>query len=108
MTSDWKIFGYNVVTFGDQVAGLVLELVKSQAADLGQKIDMEASEQIRRHTYVDDGTGGGSREQVDRFRGEFVNGRFNGTIPQIYGLVGLELKVMVASGDDDPSMLELL
>ena len=61
VTSDWKIFGYNVVTFGDQVAGLVLEIVKSLAADLGQKIDMEASEQICRHTYVDDGTGGGSR-----------------------------------------------
>ena len=25
----WEVFAYNVVTFGDQIAGLVLELVKN-------------------------------------------------------------------------------
>ena len=56
-----------MVTFGDQIAGLVLELVKKLAADLGTGIDSEASEQIRCRTYVDDGAGGGSRLQVERF-----------------------------------------
>ena len=58
-SADWQIFGYNVVTFGDQVAGLALELVKGMAADLGESLDPEASYQIRRKTYVDDGAGGG-------------------------------------------------
>ena len=107
-SADWEIYGYNVVTFGDQVAGLILELVKGLAADLGQIIDAEASNQIRSKTYVDDGAGGGSRRQVNRFRGSIVDGRYTGTIPQILGLVGQKLKVMVASGDVDEDALELL
>jgi len=66
-SANWQIFGYNVVTFGDQAAGLALELVKRLAADLGQNIDAEASHQIRNKTYVDDGAGGGTRSQVERF-----------------------------------------
>ena len=69
-TSDWEVFAYNVVTFGDQIAGLVLELVRRLASQLGQGIDREACEQICSRTYVDDGTGGGTREQVERFRGK--------------------------------------
>ena len=92
-SADWEILAYRVVTFGDQIAGLVLEL----AAELGQSIDPEACEQIRYRTYVDDGAGGGSRSQVERFRGKLENGQFNGTLPSILGLVGLALKVMVPS-----------
>ena len=104
----WEIYGYEVVTFGDQVAGLVLELVKGLAAELGQSIDTEACQQIKNKTYVDDGAGGGSRQQVDRFRGKMVNGKYTGTISQILQLVGLNLKVMVASGDSDREALEIL
>ena len=107
-SADWEILAYRVVTFGDQIAGLVLELVKKLAAELGQSIDPEACDQIRYRTYVDDGAGGGSRSQVERFRGKLENGHFNGTLPTILGLVGLTLKVMVASGDSDPSLLELM
>ena len=39
----WEILAYNVVTFGDQIGGLILELVKSLAANFGQQIDPEAS-----------------------------------------------------------------
>ena len=56
----WEIYGYNVVTFGDQLAGLVSELVKGLAADLEESLDAEASYQIWRKTYVNDGAGGGS------------------------------------------------
>jgi len=107
-TAEWQILAYNIVTFGDQKAGLVLELVKRLAAELGQGIYPEASRQILFKTYVDDGAGGGTREQVDRFRGKMVNGEYDGTIPQILGLVGLKLKTMVASGDSDPKVLELM
>ena len=47
---DWEIYGYDVVTFGDQVAGLVLELVKKLAAGLGTDLDIEACQQIQNHT----------------------------------------------------------
>ena len=106
--SEWEVLAYNVVTFGDQIAGLVLELVKRLASQLGQGIDQEACEQICSRTYVDDGAGGGTREQVERFRGKRVDGCFDGTVPQILGLVGLDLKVMVASGDSDPEILALM
>ena len=39
----WETYAYQVVTFGDQIAELVLELVKSLAAELGEGIDAEAS-----------------------------------------------------------------
>ena len=58
-SADREVYGYNVVTFGDQAAGLILELVKGLAADLGQSIDREAAHQIKRMTYVNDGAGGG-------------------------------------------------
>ena len=54
-TASWEIYAYDVVTFGDRIAGLVLELVKSLAANLGEDIDADASHQIRAKTYVDDG-----------------------------------------------------
>ena len=108
VTKPWEILAYDVVTFGDQIAGLVLELVKGLAADLGQGIDSEACHQVRRKTYVDDGAGGGSRAQVERFRGQLVDGRFNGTLPSILSLVGLELKVMIASGDTDEDLIALM
>ena len=108
MEADWQVYGYEVVTFGDQVAGLALELVKGLAADLGQDIDPEACIQIRRKTYVDDGAGGGTRAQVERYRGNEVDGSYDGTIAQILCKVDLKLKIMVASGDSDKDKLDVL
>ena len=76
-----------MVTFGNQIAGLVLELVKKLVADLGSGSELEASEQICHRTYVDDGAGGGSKLQVERFRGRLVNGEYDGTLPKILSLV---------------------
>ena len=104
----WDILAYNVVTFGDQIAGLILELVKRLAAELGRSIDPEACHQIREKTYVDDGAGGGTRDQVERFRGKCIDGVYDGTLPRILSLVNLKLKVMVASGDTDEESLKLL
>ena len=108
VTAQWDVLAYNVVTFGDQIAGLILELVKKLAAELGMEIDMEACHQIRNKTYVDDGAGGGTREQVERFRGELVDGFYNGTLARILALVSLKLKVMIASGDTDKERLALM
>ena len=101
----WESLAYNVITFGEQIAGLVLELVKGLGAQLGESIDEEACHQIRSRTYVDDGAGGGSREAVEHLRGTLVDGKYNGTLAQILALVDLNLKVMVASGYTDPQSL---
>ena len=106
-TSDWQIFAYDRVTFGDLLASLVLELAKKMAAGLGMRIDPAASEEILRNTYVDDTAGGGSEEEVQRFMGkELEDGSYTGTIPQIFALVGLKPKIMVRSGDQDPGKIE--
>ena len=65
-----------MVTFGDQVACLVLELVKGLAADLGKATDSEDSKMIRNNTYVDDGAWGGNKEHVERVRETWVDGKF--------------------------------
>ena len=83
-------------------------MVKRLAAELGREIDEDPCNQIKNRTYVDDGAGGGSWDQVNRYRGEFVDGEYTGTIPKILSLVGLKLKVMVASGDRDEDSIKLL
>ena len=42
VSADWVIFGWYVVTFGNQLAALCLELAKNMAADLEQEVDSEA------------------------------------------------------------------
>ena len=68
---------------------------------MGDSIDPEASQQIHRKLYVDDGVRGTTREQVERFRVKREEGRYNGTNARSLGLVNLDLKVMIAIGDDD-------
>ena len=72
-SADWEILAYRVVTVRDQIAELVLKLVKKLAAELYQSINPEACDLIRYRTYVDDGAGGGSRSQVERFSGRLEN-----------------------------------
>ena len=45
---------------------------------------------------------------VERFRGRLVDGKYDGTIAQILGLVSQKVKVMVASGDVDQKSIELM
>ena len=64
--TDWKIYRWMVVTFGDQLASLILELCKNRAAELGWQLDPEAADLLKNSMYVDDLCGGGSPEQVAR------------------------------------------
>ena len=59
-------------------------------------------------TYVNDGTTGGTKEEVKRFVGELVDGKYSGTIQQILGLGGFKIKTMVASGCTDENAIHLL
>ena len=64
--------------------GLVLELVKGLASNLGEVVDPEASNQIRAKKYVDDGLGHGTREQVERYCGKLVDGHYDWMLAQIF------------------------
>ena len=94
------------MTFGDQLASLILELCLNQAAELGMSEDKAAADLLRRSRYVDDVLGGGTREEVDRFQGALLpDGTFNGTLPTILKNVGLSSKVILRSGINNPSVL---
>ena len=60
-------------------------------------------------TYVDDGTTGRSRNEVDRMIGvKLEDGSFSGTIPAMMKKVGLKLKTIVSSHNPDPESLAKL
>ena len=58
--SDWQVFAYDRVTFGDIVAGLCLELAKALLAQYGQEIDSLACSRLLAATFCDDHCGGGN------------------------------------------------
>ena len=76
-----------------------LEVAKAKVADPGQDIDPDAVAMIKK-TYVDDGSGGGTSDTVDRLIGEETadkegNLTYSGTVTQIFALGGFSIKVMV-------------
>ena len=97
--SDWLSFSLTRMHFGDRYAMCGLEVSKTKVADLGQHIDSEAVAMIKM-TYVDDGSGGGTTQTVDRLIGEEStdpqgNLTYTGTVAQIFALGGFTLKVIV-------------
>ena len=95
------------MTFGDQLAALILELAKNLAAQLGQEVDPEAVLLLLTSTYVDDICRGGTEEQVNRMQGvKHEDGTYSGTLPAILANVGLKTKVIVRSGEQDEEALE--
>ena len=90
--SDWQTFGLTHMHFGDRCAMCGLEVAKTKVADLGKNIDPAAVDMIKM-TYVDDGSGGGTKETVDRLIGEETtdakgNLIYSGTVAQIFALGG--------------------
>ena len=59
LISDWKVYAWDVMMFGDQLASLILEIAKKMGANLGRELDPEAAEVLVTSTYVDDTLGGG-------------------------------------------------
>ena len=108
-STEWKTYGFDCTAFGDIPAAVQLEVGKRLCAEAGVNIDEEASDRIIRDTYVDDGATGGSPEQVERFRGKKgTDGKYDGTIPEILGLGGLEVKAMMVSGEEDTDAIDKL
>ena len=62
--AEWKTFGFTRMHFGDNCAMCGLKVAKSKVADLGMSIDPEVVVIIK-NTYINDGSGGGSKDTVD-------------------------------------------
>ena len=108
-SAEWRTYGFECTAFGDLSAAVQLEVAKKLCAEAGIEIDQEASDRIKHDTYVDDGATGGDAEQVSRFRGQRdADGKYNGTIPQILGLGGLDIKAMMVSGEEDQEAIDKL
>ena len=108
-SEDWKIYAYQVMAMGDRPAAAALECAKHKCADLGLDIDALASQKIKEDMYVDDGTSGGTKEEVARLVGERgPDGVFNGTIQKILNLGNFKIKDFVWSGRNDEELGALL
>ena len=110
--TDWLTFSLTRMLFGDRCAMCGLEVAKAKVADLGNSIDPEFVVMIKK-TYVDDGSGGGSKDTVNRLIGEEVsdgkgNLNFMGTVAQIFALGGFSLKVMVRDGKTRSHIIDKL
>ena len=104
----WDTYGYTQATFGDLSAGLLLEIGKRKVANLGHAIDPMASSQLKDYFYIDDGILGGTQADVDRMRGDRVDGRYTGTAARILTLGGMTVKFMAVTGSQDSHKEEQL
>ena len=87
------------------------ESYKAVAEELNLLVNevKEDSKKLLQDTYVDDGTTGGSRRQVERMLGtKLENGSYSATIPAMMKQVGLKLKTIVSSVPQDPEDLSKL
>ena len=102
----WQDFAFDCVHFGDRSAACQLEVAKDLIADKYKYVDPEAAKLIKEDTYVDDGLGGGTPSQVDRFIGvKQSDGSFDGTVSQILGKGGFKLKAIVRNGETDQEQI---
>jgi uncharacterized membrane protein len=120
-TKDFTTYAFTCATFGDLIAGVLLEVGRRRGAEvaLAEAAAMaeaaktapgaqagaaaraaihlaETARQIRDKTFVDDSVTGGGRELVESMVGD------HGTINHVFGAVGLKAKHIIVSGDADP------
>ena len=99
------------VHYGDQPAAVLLELAKELAAQEGASICPIAAQKSNEASYVDDSLTGGSPEELNRLVGNVSkdsDGKpvYDGTLSQIYENVGLKIKNIVRSSDDDDAAIK--
>ena len=78
--------------------GKAAEIYKDITKDLNLSVKdvKEDLKKLLENVYVDDGTIGGSKREVDRMKGtKLQDGSFSGTIPNMMKKVGLHLKTIV-------------
>ena len=113
LMSEWKIFGLTRVHYGDRPAAAALECGKELVAELGSSIDPVAAKKTIEASYVDDSTTGGTDEEISCMVGNVTkseNGdlEYDGTLSQIYGQLGMEIKCIIRSGESDPDIVKKL
>ena len=90
------------MAMGDPPAAKALECAKHKCADIGSEIHTLASQKIKEDMYIDDGTSGGTKEEVERFVGKRgSDGVFDGTIQKISNKENFKIKDFVWSRRDN-------
>ena len=111
-TKPWSVYVLRYVHFGDRPAGMCLEIVKDLAREAGKDICPETAVVMEKGSYVDDSIAGGSEEFIDKLVGEVTEKNdkysYTGTVSQIYQQVGMSLKVMVRSGEQNQGAIDKL
>ena len=73
--------------------------------NLSIKDVIEDTKKLLEDVYVDDGTTGGSKREVDRMFGtKLLDGSFLGIIPRMMKKVGLKHKIIVSSHPQDQKL----
>ena len=67
--SEWIIFGYLVVSFGDACAAGLLEICFKLIIAMFGVIDLIAARRLKDDRFVDDITTSGNNKEVQRFKG---------------------------------------
>ena len=105
----WTDYGFTCVAFGDRPAAAQLELAKKKSAQAGNNVDPITANKLIKDSFVDDGITGGSLQEVREMKGaRDDNGKYTGTVQEILDYGGFQVKVMVASGDNDDQDLEMI
>ena len=108
----WGVYVIKYVHFEDRPAGMCLEIVKVLAREAGKEICPETATVMVKGSYVDDSIAGGSEEFVDKLIGEVTEKdnkySYTDTVAQIYQQVGMSLKVMVRSGEQNQEAIDKL
>ena len=108
----WRTYGLTRVHYGDRPAAAVLEVAKELAAALGQDDYPVAAKKSTEASYVDDSVTGGTDEELSELVGtqsKNNDGSFNysGTLSQIYSRVGMKIKTIVHSGEQDQEVIKM-
>ena len=100
-------FGYGYVPHGsfgkdksliNSVKNISLKKISPPLQGLFFQEEIEDSKKLLEDVYVNDGTTGGSKKEVDRMIGtKLLDGSFSGTIPSMMKKVGLKLKTIITS-----------
>ena len=109
-TGELRTYGHRKVGMGDVSASVLLELSKEIAAKVGHDIDPLLAVQFVLMSYVDDGLFGGSKDDVQRMRGELsISDKgaltYTGTITRMLAIIGCLPKVICVTGETDERIL---
>merc|ERR1712030_80592 len=116
---EWKVYGFNCVQFGDKPAAALMTIAIERAAETYEEVAKDLnlsiqdvkddSKKLLEDTYVDNGTTGGSKKEVQRMIGnKLPDGSYSGTIPSMMKKVGLKLKTIVTSQSTDQEPMSKL